>query len=380
MLKVAIVGCGKIADDHVQAIRRIPDCKIVGLCDREALMASQLGERFGISCCFSELEELLRATAPDVIHITTPPQTHFEIGTACLQHGCHIYVEKPLAVDALEAEQLIGTAQRYGRKVTVGNDCKFSHAALRFRQLVQQGFLGGDPVHMESFFCYELRGTYAATLLRDRKHWVRQLPGKLLHNIISHGIVRITEYLRDDNPSVIAHSFTSPFLRGLGEAEILDELRVIVAEKSGTTAYFTFSSQMRPSLHQFRLYGPVNGLVLDDDDHSVIKLRGTRYKSYVQKFIPPVEFVGQYLTNLQSNLALFIKRDFHMAAGKKNLIEAFYRSITDGEPLPISYREVLLTCKIMDAIFAQADKKPSSDLVGELDATGLQRSFSLVTA
>src|SRR6266550_8717691 len=207
MLKIAIIGCGKIADDHVQAILRIPDCKIVALCDREPLMASQLGERFGISACFDDLEGLLRATEPDVVHITTPPQTHFELGMLCLRRGCHVYIEKPFAVDALQAERLIGFAERYGRKVTVGNDVQFTHAAMYFRQLVQEGFLGGTPVHMESFYCYDLNGSYAAALLGDRRHWVRQLPGGLLHNIISHGIVRISEYVKDENPFVVAHSY-----------------------------------------------------------------------------------------------------------------------------------------------------------------------------
>ena len=58
--KLPIVGCGKVADQHVQAIHRIPDCKIVALCDRELLMAKQLGERFGISACFSDLREMLQ--------------------------------------------------------------------------------------------------------------------------------------------------------------------------------------------------------------------------------------------------------------------------------------------------------------------------------
>ena len=49
MLRIAIAGCGKIAEQHVQAIHRIPDCMIVALCDREWLMAKQLGERFGIA-------------------------------------------------------------------------------------------------------------------------------------------------------------------------------------------------------------------------------------------------------------------------------------------------------------------------------------------
>jgi hypothetical protein len=45
--------------------------------------------------------------------------------------------------------------------------------------------------------------------------------------------------------------------------------------------------------------------------------------------------------------------DFHMDSGKKYLIESFYRSITDGTPLPIPYREILLTSRIMDEIFEQ---------------------------
>jgi predicted dehydrogenase len=74
MLRIAIVGCGKIADQHVPAIRRVPDCQIVSLCDQELLMARQLGERFGVSNCFSDLGKMLIETAPDAVHITTPPQ------------------------------------------------------------------------------------------------------------------------------------------------------------------------------------------------------------------------------------------------------------------------------------------------------------------
>jgi len=76
MLRIAIVGCGKIADQHVQAIHRIPECQIVAVCDRELLMAKQLGERWNISACFVDLAEMLESASPDVVHITTPPQGH----------------------------------------------------------------------------------------------------------------------------------------------------------------------------------------------------------------------------------------------------------------------------------------------------------------
>jgi predicted dehydrogenase len=365
MLKIGIVGCGKIADSHAAQIQRIKGIEIVGVCDREPLMAQQLCDRFPIKQSFTELPELLERAKPNVVHITTPPQNHFESAKLCLQAGCHVYVEKPFTVNEREARKLVALANERGLKLTAGHDNQFRRAAIQARELVRTGYLGGDPVHMESYFCYELGpGGYAGVLLSDKQHWVRRLPGQLLHNIISHGIARIAEYLRTESPQIIAHGFVSPFLRSLGEREIVDELRVIIAEECGTTAYFTFSSQMRPSLHQFRLYGPKNGLMVDQDQDILIKLPGLMRTSYLEQFVSPAATGRQYFGNAWSNVKTFLRRDFHPKAGMKHLIENFYRSIREGTPVPIPYREIILTARIMDAIFAQVAQGSEHKLVG----------------
>jgi len=197
------------------------------------------------------------------------------------------------------------------------------------------------------------RSGYAKALLSDKAHWVRRLPGKLLHNIISHGIARIAEYLTTDAPEVISHGYMSPFLRRMGESEIIDELRVLICEDHHLTASFTFSSQMRPALHQFRVFGPNNGLILDQDNETLIKLRGIRRTSYLEQFIPPLEFSLQYARNFLSNGRRFLANDFHPKAGMKFLFEAFYEAILRDGPVPIPYREITLTAKIMDEIFHQ---------------------------
>jgi len=354
VLKVAIVGCGKIADGHVSQILRIKGCEIVAVCDREPLMAKQLYERFPIKAYFTDVMELLDAARPDVVHITTSPETHFEIARNCLEHGCHVYIEKPFTVFAEQAKQLVSLAESKGLKLTVGHNYQFSHVARRMRKLVQSGYLGGPPVHMESYYSYNLSDpSYAKALLGDKQHWVRKLPGKLLQNIISHGVARIAEFLTGDALQVVAYGFTSPLLKRIDENEIVDELRVIISEGERLTAYFTFSSQMRPSLHEFRIYGPANGLLLDQEHEILIKLPGDRFKSYADKFIPAGIFAKQYLGNAVTNLRLFLKRDFHMDAGMKCLIESFYNSIREGAPLPISYREILLSAGIMESIFEQ---------------------------
>jgi predicted dehydrogenase len=378
MLKVAIVGCGKIADAHATQILRIGGCEIVGVCDREPLMARQMYERFPVKRYFTDLVELVSESGPDIVHITTPPESHFDIARYCLEHHCHVYVEKPFTLKVHQAQQLVDMAEEKGLKLTVGHNYQFSHAAQRLRALVADGYLGGLPVHMESHYCYDLGdAAYARALLGDGQHWVRRLPGKLLQNIISHGIARIAEFLPGDNIRVIAHGFTSPLLKGIGEKEIVDEVRVIILDSERTTAYFTFSSQMRPSLHEFRIYGPKNGLVLDQDHEIVLRLRGEKFKSYADHFIPPVLFAKQHLSNLLRNVRLFLARDFHMDAGMKVLIESFYRSIREDGPVPIPYREILLTSRIMETIFDQlrdqstdqpAASRPKVELASQVKA------------
>lgn len=354
MLKVAIVGCGKIADSHAAQIQRVGGCEIVAVCDREPLMAAQLCERFRVKRSFTSLQELLSETRPDVIHITTSPESHFDLAKTCLQSGCHVYVEKPFTLYCEQARELLDLANQKGVKLTAGHNEQFSHVARRMRALVQSGYLGGAPVHMESHYSYQLGDSrYARALLGDKQHWVRRLPGQLLHNLVSHGIAKIAEFLTSEEPRVIAYGFVSPFLKGINETEIVDELRVIISEEERATAYFTFSTQMKPLIHQFRIYGPKNGLVLDQDHEILIKLRGAKFKSYADMFVPPILFAKQHLQNLFKNVGLFLTRDFQVDAGIKHLIESFYQSIREDGPVPIPYRQILLTAKIMDSIFNQ---------------------------
>lgn len=353
-LRVGIVGCGKIADEHVFHIQLISGCEIVGVCDREALMAEQLSERFKIKCFYDNIEKLLEEVDPQVIHITTPPQSHYELGMRALDAGCHVLIEKPFTVTAEETEELIRKAESKDLKITVDHDEQFSHAAIRMREMIREGYLGGPPIHMESYSGYDFGNQqYARALLGDGTHWIRQLPGMLLQNNISHGIARIAEYIQGEHPEVKAQGFTSAFLTDIGEDGIIDELRVMIRDGRSSTAYFTSSSQMRPALRAFRVYGERNALFMDHDQQTLIGVRGERFKSYLEKFIPPYLYAKQYLSNARVNVKYFMKNEFHMKSGMKSLIESFYRSIRGSGPVPIPYREILLTSRIMDDIFRQ---------------------------
>lgn len=366
MIKTAIIGCGKVSDKHALQIKRIPNAELVAVCDVEPLMAQQLAERFAVGRQFTDARQMIDQVHPDVVHITTPPQTHFELGRICLLGGCHVYMEKPFTINVAEAEELVELAIQRNLKLTVGHNAQFTPVMTRMRQLVNDDYLGGRPVHMESTFCYETGGdaSYAKAFLGDSEHWLRHLPGSLLQNIISHGIGKIVEFLSGEKPVVIAHGFTSHALRRMGHEDIIDELRVILRDDNTTTAYFTFSTQVQPSLHQFRIHGPRRSLVVDDDNQVLTKLNGKQYKSYVPYFIGPAQIGWQYLGNLVRNTWEFAKGDFHLPpdTGLMRLMEKFYSAVSSGDPLPIPYREILLTSRIMDEIFTQVLSKRDSAL------------------
>jgi predicted dehydrogenase len=353
MLKIAIIGCGKVADQHVEAIHRIPGCEIVALCDREALMAKQLGQRFGIAKCFSDVKEMLETVSPDIVHITTPPRSHFSLAKQCLESGSHVYLEKPFTVTASETESLIELAQHRGLNITVGHNYLFTLEMLEMRRLVKAGFLGGKPFHLESYWSYDLGDLrYASAFLGNRNHWVRQLPGQLFHNIISHGIAKLAEFLDDELPEIVAKAHQSEQLRSLGAQEVLDELRVMIRDKSGTTASFCFSTQIK-GLNQLRVYGPSGSVTADIITGSLVRNKSRSYKSYLTYFVPPLKNAREYFKNARVNMANFLTRQLYQDFGMKELIERFYNSIQKRNPLPIPYREIILTARIMDEIFAQ---------------------------
>ena len=360
MLRIAIIGCGKIADQHVLALRRVADCEVVAVCDREMLMAQQLAGRFGIAKTFSDAQEMLKAISPDIVHITTPPQGHFSLARQCLESGCHVYLEKPFTVTAHEAKDLIQLAEGKGLKITAGHNYQFTLEMLEMRKLVAQDFLGGKPIHVESHWSYDLSDTsYVGPILGSQTHWVRQLPGQLFHNLISHGIAKLAEFLGDE-VEISAHAHQSPLLQGLGGQEVQDELRVFIRDQTGTTAFFCFSTQIKPGLNSLRICGPKNSLWVDHASGTLIRNEKQSYKSYLTYFIPPLKSARQHLKNARKNVFDFLRGRLHQDSGMKELIEQFYQSVRRKSPPPIPYREIILTARIMDEIFTQVYPKNSA--------------------
>src|SRR4030043_773229 len=102
-MKVGFVGCGLNSDYHINFAKDYPGIEIVGVVDKDFEKAKQCAAKYGIKKIFSTIKELVDEDKPDVIHIITPPHTHFSLAKEAIQYKCNVLVEKPMALNAQEA-------------------------------------------------------------------------------------------------------------------------------------------------------------------------------------------------------------------------------------------------------------------------------------
>jgi predicted dehydrogenase len=351
-LKIAIVGCGKIADAHAEEIKKIPSVQLAAVCDLEPIMAEQLAVRYAIPRWYSDVAAMLDTERPDVLHITTPPQSHLSLSRQAVAAGCHIFLEKPVALSHSDAETIIQTATGAGRKLAVNYWPRFEAPALELRRLYETGVLG-LPIHVESFLGYDLGGEYGTALKRDPEHWVNRLPGKLFQNVLDHVLNKITPFLDDELPIIQAVAYRGDATGSASSSgELLDELRVVI-RGAQTSAYATFSAHARPLGQTLRVYGTKNTAFVDFMARTVVLERKQTFPSALGRLFPPFLVANDFLRQGLKNVSSFSHARFHFFDGMRRLLSEFYLCVEKDTPPPIAYKEILRVSEMMDRIFEQ---------------------------
>jgi predicted dehydrogenase len=348
-LSVALVGCGKVADDHISEIRKLKNARVVAVCDLEILMAEQVATRYQLAHYYSDFDRMLEAEKPDVVHITTPPQSHLNLAKKSIDAGCHVYVEKPLARNYAEAQELVDYAVQAKKKLTIGYTYYFEPVAQAARNLVQNGSLG-DLVHLESFFGYDLSGPFGLPVISDRRHWLHRLPGKLAQNVIDHLLNKVIEFMPAGKITVQAQAYQrSPSLNDLS---LPDELRSMLFSQ-GVSAYATLSAHARPVQHFLTLYGTKNTAHMDLVGQTLTFASKPALPGAIGRLSPAFAQGWQYFRHGGKNLMRFAKSEFQYFAGLNFLLFSFYESIIHDSAVPIPYEVILRVSAVMDEIFAQ---------------------------
>jgi predicted dehydrogenase len=364
-LRVAIVGCGKIADGHIEEVQKMPAAaRVVAVADLELLMAEQIARRYGIPAFYDDLDRLLAAERPDVVHITTPPQAHLPLATKALDAGAHVFVEKPFTLCYSDSRRLVSHARTTGRKLTIGYSYYFDPLVAELRDLHARGELG-EPVHVESFLGYSLASPFGKAVLGDPGHWVHRMPGKLFQNNLDHVLYKLLPFLPDGRPDAEVEDDPLGSLRitaqgwirrpeRFGDARdaMLDELRVQFQGPHASASAW-FSSHLKPAAQFTRVYG-TKGTALAHQGMGTLTMDSQAHlPSALGRLTPPFGQGMQFLRQGARNLLRFARNDFHYFAGMNRLFALYYQCIAEDGPPPIAYRDLLRISAWMDEIWRQ---------------------------
>jgi predicted dehydrogenase/nucleoside-diphosphate-sugar epimerase len=320
-LRIAVVGAGKMAANHVRAITRCGiSAEVVAIADPSERALASLEALVPGARRFATLRELLANERVDVVHVCTPPAFHGAMAAEALESGCHVYVEKPFAETTEEAERILAMARARGLKVAAGHQLLYERPTRIASDLVPSL---GRLTHVESYFSFR-------TVRRAPGGRVPLASDLQLLDILPHPVYLLLHFLGlgcAGRPELIALD--------LGEAGTLHAL----VRQGHLTASLVVTLQGRPVESYVRLVGTNGSLVAD-------YIRGTVQRhigpgtSGIDKVLAPYRLAGQLFGGTTSALASRVMNRQASYPGLTELLDAFYASIRDGTESPVTDQNI----------------------------------------
>jgi predicted dehydrogenase len=245
-VKTALIGAGQIAKQHLSCLKTLPGVELAAVCDLSPAAAEAAAERYGVKTWFTDHRAMLEKARPDVVHVTTPPTSHFGLAMDSLDAGAHVIVEKPATPAFEQLDTLVRRAQQAGRHFVEDYNYVFNYAPQAILRRIESGEFGA-VTHVEVLICLDISGPdgFADP---NSAHPALTLAGGAIADFLPHlaslaylfvGAHRTAETVWSKRkPSVL------PF----------DEFRAVLDAERGT-ATLGFSSNSQPDAFWLRVYG-----------------------------------------------------------------------------------------------------------------------------
>jgi len=143
-VRVGIIGSGGIAQTaHMPGYAAIPDlCEIVALADTDPVAAKTAAEKFHVKHVFSDYHDLLAMDEVDAVSVCTPNYLHKQPTIDAFAAGKHVLCEKPVAMNAAEAKEMLAASRKAGKKFAVGYNTRFNPGSQLMKRFVESGDAG----------------------------------------------------------------------------------------------------------------------------------------------------------------------------------------------------------------------------------------------
>lgn len=145
MVRVGIIGAGKMGISHLSILGAHADVEIVGVADTSRLITDVL-QKYTPFRCYEDYEQMLEHTKPDAVFVAVPTKYHYSIVRELVDRNIHVFVEKPFCLDLQQGAELVALVRQKGLINQVGYHNKFLGTFKVVKQLVQNGAIG-DVLH-----------------------------------------------------------------------------------------------------------------------------------------------------------------------------------------------------------------------------------------
>ena len=175
---IGVIGTGLWASTvHLPAYHAHPHARLVGVYDVDPAGAARAAEAFGIEAVFTDYEAMLACEEIDAIDIIAPNVTHAPLALKAIAAGKHVFCEKPMAMNADEAQQMADAARRAQVKTGINFTWRNPPAVQYMRHLIQQGCIGK---------IYHVQGIYRAGWGRNEQ---RPIEWRLQQKYAGTGVI-----------------------------------------------------------------------------------------------------------------------------------------------------------------------------------------------
>ena len=331
MIRVAVLGAGRIGRVHAHNVATTPGCTLVGVADPFGTAAAELVGRYG-GRAEADPSAFITDQGVDAVVIGTPTGTHVELMLQAVRHGKSVLCEKPIDLDTGRAVAAAAEVERLDGRVMIAFNRRFDPTAAALRQAIDDGGIG------------EVRQIVISS--RDPEppaaDYIRH-SGGIFRDMAIHDFDMARFLLPDEPVEVVAMAscLVDPGIADLGDS---DTAMILLRTRSGRQCHINCCRQAAYGHDQrLEIFGS-RGMLLNDN------LRANTVRRY-----------DRDRTDSRERLVEFFLERYEQAY--RNELRAFVRCVDAGGPMPVTVRDGIQALRIAEA----AERSARSGRSVELD-------------
>ena len=240
-LRSAIIGCGKMAQVHAQALKNIDETELVAVQSRNAEKAAATAARFGVKA-YSDIAEMIQREQVQVVVICTPHPAHRQAAVIAMQNGAHVLTEKPLAVSLDDCDAMMEAAAMHNKQLGMVSQRRFYPSCRRIKQAIDDGKMGTPMLGSVVMYGWRDEKYYSSDPWRGS--WDKE-GGGVLVNQAPHQLDLLQWYMGSEMEELygVWQNINHPYI------EVEDTAVAIIRFKNGAVANIVVSNAQNPGIY-----------------------------------------------------------------------------------------------------------------------------------